>query len=164
MPPLSRQLLFSVALLIIHINSAAQAPKDDARPARFELRLAQETPGEGLIEATVENTDKKVYLFKEALITNKDVIKARVVEEGGLFTPEARGPSYFNIYVTFTEEAAQKMARASEMHIGKPIAIVVDGKVLSAPIVRSVIRDRAAINGSFTKEEAESLANRIRPK
>jgi preprotein translocase subunit SecD len=160
---LSRLFLFAV-LLLPPINCAAQAPKDDPPPARFELRLAQETPGDGLVEATVVNTDKRVYLFKDALITNNDVIDARVVEEGGLFASGARASSYFDIHVMFTEEGAQKMARASETHIGKPIAILVDGKVVSAPIVRSVIRDRAAIAGSFSKEEAESLASRIRSK
>ena len=157
---LSRLLLLPVAV-ILHVTCAAQAPQDDPRPARFELHLAQETPDDGLIEAMVENTDKKVYLFKEVLITNKDLIEVRVIGEGGFFAAEARGPSYFEIHVVFTGEGARKMARASEMHIGKPIAILVDGKVLSAPIVRSVIGDRAAISGSFTKEVAESLANRI---
>ncbi|SRR6266446_836320 len=160
---LSRLFLLPVVFLP-PINCVAQAPKDDPRPARFELRLAQETPGDGLVEATVVNTDRKVHLFKFALITNNDVIEARVVEEGGLFGAESRASSYFDIYVIFTEEGSQKMARASETHIGKPIAILVDGKVVSAPIVRSVIRDRAAIAGSFSKEEAESLASRIRSK
>ena len=140
------------AIVLPLIGHATQAPRDAARPAGFELRLAQEIPGEGLSEAIVEHTDKKIYLFKEALITGKDLIEARVVEDEALF----------RVDVVFTPEAAQRMARASQEHIGKPIAIMVDGKVLSAPIVRSMFSDRAAIAGSFTREEAESLANRIR--
>jgi len=144
----------AVVLLLALISCAAQAPSGDVPQAKFELRLTQEAPGEGLTEASVEDSDKKVYLSKEALITNKDLISARVVENEGLL----------RIDVKFTEEGAERMSRASAANIGKRIAIVVDGKVLSAPIVMGVISDTAAISGPFTREEAERLARRIAAK
>jgi protein-export membrane protein SecD len=43
-------------------------------------------------------------------------------------------------------------------NIGRPMAIVLDGVVLSAPVIEAAIRDQGVINGSFTQDEAQSLA------
>lgn len=42
-------------------------------------------------------------------------------------------------------------------NVGNPPAIVVDGKVLSAPIIRSAILDRGAIERNFTNQEIDGL-------
>jgi SecD/SecF fusion protein len=48
-------------------------------------------------------------------------------------------------------------------HIGKPIAIALDDKVYSAPVVKTEIADRnSQITGSFSLEEAQDLANILR--
>ena len=47
-------------------------------------------------------------------------------------------------------------------HIGQPMAIVLDGRVLSAPTINAAIRDSGTISGSFTQDEAESLAIQMR--
>lgn len=47
-------------------------------------------------------------------------------------------------------------------HIGQPLAIVLDGEVLSAPTVQSEIRDQGTITGNFTQEEAEALAVQLK--
>jgi protein-export membrane protein SecD len=47
-------------------------------------------------------------------------------------------------------------------HIGEPMAIVLDGRVLSAPTINAAIRDTGSISGAFTQEEAESLAVQMR--
>jgi protein-export membrane protein SecD len=43
-------------------------------------------------------------------------------------------------------------------NIGRPMAIVLDGVVLSAPVIEAAIRDQGVINGTFTQDEAQSLA------
>ena len=43
-------------------------------------------------------------------------------------------------------------------NIGRPMAIVLDGVVLSAPVIEAAIRDQGVINGTFSQEEAQSLA------
>ena len=47
-------------------------------------------------------------------------------------------------------------------NIGRPMAIVLDGRVLSAPTINAAIRDTGTISGLFTQEEAESLAVQMR--
>ncbi len=47
-------------------------------------------------------------------------------------------------------------------HVGDQLAIVLDGRVLSAPNINQAIRDQGVISGQFTNEEAESLAVQMR--
>ncbi|MGD0896629.1 MAG: hypothetical protein ABR915_02255 [Thermoguttaceae bacterium] len=55
------------------------------------------------------------------------------------------------INLTFTKAAAEKFAAITNKNIGKKLAIVFDGKVLQAPVIRNAIVDgQAAITGRFT--------------
>jgi protein-export membrane protein SecD len=47
-------------------------------------------------------------------------------------------------------------------HIGEPLAIVLDGKLLSAPVIQSELPDGGVITGQFTEEEAKTLALQLR--
>jgi hypothetical protein len=78
--------------------------------AEIEFRLAESEPAEGLTRATVEGKDEKVYLHREAIITNNDIIKACVVKD--------KYEGTFSIEVFITKEGAEKLARATEEHIG----------------------------------------------
>jgi SecD/SecF fusion protein len=53
------------------------------------------------------------------------------------------------------------MRKASGNHIGKPVAIIIDGRVVMAPVVRSPIGDSALVTGHFTKAEAERIVHGI---
>ncbi len=67
------------------------------------------------------------------------------------------------VELTLTDEGAQKFAEATQENLGKQIAIVYDGEVISAPTVQSAITDgRCQITGDFTYEEADQLASTIR--
>ena len=47
-------------------------------------------------------------------------------------------------------------------HVGEPLVIVLDGVVLSAPVINAAIQDTGVITGQFTNEEADSLAVQMR--
>ncbi len=64
---------------------------------------------------------------------------------------------------TLTEEGAQTFATFTAQHVGDPLAIVLDRKVISAPIIQQAITGgEGSITGSFTLEEANSLAVQLR--
>jgi preprotein translocase subunit SecD len=46
--------------------------------------------------------------------------------------------------------------------IGEPMAIVLDGEVLSAPTIQAQLSDGGVISGQFTEEEANTLALQLR--
>ena len=61
-----------------------------------------------------------------------------------------------------TEEGSLKLARLTKSHIGENVAIMLDGRVMSAPkIMAEITGGRAIINGNFTEAEAGALAKGI---
>jgi preprotein translocase subunit SecD len=59
------------------------------------------------------------------------------------------------VAVVFTTDGARKMAQLSTAQIGKPVAVLLDGKIIAAPIVRSSIANEATISG--TSENLERV-------
>ncbi|NPB06409.1 MAG: protein translocase subunit SecD [Aquificae bacterium] len=55
-------------------------------------------------------------------------------------------------------EAAERFGEFTEKNVGRRLAIVLEDKVVSAPVIRSRISDRGQITGGFTSQEAEDLA------
>jgi preprotein translocase subunit SecD len=50
------------------------------------------------------------------------------------------------------------MSSATQGHVGKPLAIVVNGTVVAAPTLRGAIHENALITGDFTRAEADEVA------
>jgi SecD/SecF fusion protein len=98
-----------------------------------------------------DSTDGQILVKRVPELTGKDVKRATAVmnQYGG-----------YEISLEFGDEGTRKFARVTENHVGEPLAIVLDGKLYSAPVIRSAIRDgRASISGRFTQREAMELAN-----
>jgi TonB family protein len=121
--------------------------------ARLEIRLAETMPGAGLIESVVQGSDQRVYLHPAPLATGADVTSARVVQ------PSA---GLFGVSVTFSDAAAARIASATAAHLGRPMAIVLDGNVISAGTVRGPFSNSAVITG-VTEVSAQQLAARLAP-
>jgi protein-export membrane protein SecD len=68
----------------------------------------------------------------------------------------------WTINFQLTGAGSDKFYEYTRTHIGQPMAIVLDGRVLSAPTINAAIRDSGTISGAFTKEEADSLAVQMR--
>lgn len=93
----------------------------------------------------------------EAVLTGSDIKNAQAgVDDSGTVKD-------YVVQLQFTEEGAQKFATATAANIGKPIYIIYDGKVASAPTVQSAITDgNAVINKISDYDEAENLAATIK--
>ena len=158
-----RRLAWTVAALAVVMSCAALGaawalPLDvgvftlqGREKARLEIRLAEIAPAAGLIEAAVSGSDRRVYLHAETLATAADVTGARAMETGG---------SQFAVGVTFSDAASARMMRGTEAHLGRPVAIMLDGNVIAAPTVRAPISDSAVISG-ITASAALDLATRL---
>ncbi len=93
----------------------------------------------------------------EAVLTGSDIKNAQAgVDDSGTVKD-------YVVQLQFTDEGAQKFATATAANIGKPIYIIYDGAVASAPTVLSAITDgNAVINKISSYDEAESLASTIK--
>ncbi len=64
------------------------------------------------------------------------------------------------VSMTMNSEGAKKWANLTRENVGKCIAIVLDGYVVSAPVVKTEIKGgSSSISGNFTQAEATDLAN-----
>ena len=67
------------------------------------------------------------------------------------------------VNIQFDQQGASKFARLTTQNVNKPFAIILDGKVLSAPNINEPIRGGTAqISGGFTVESANQLAIALR--
>jgi len=61
-----------------------------------------------------------------------------------------------------TADAAARFQKYTAGNIGKRSAIVLDGEILSVPVIEDVIRDSGEIRGAKTVQEAQDLAVKLR--
>lgn len=59
---------------------------------------------------------------------------------------------------SFNDEGAEKFYELTSKNIGRQLAIVLDGEVISAPKINSAIRNSGRIEGNFTSDEVKKLA------
>ncbi len=63
------------------------------------------------------------------------------------------------IVITFNSVGARRFGRVTQENVGKPFAIILDNKILSAPTIQSaILGGTASITGSYTVESANQLA------
>ncbi len=93
----------------------------------------------------------------ETVLTGSDIKNAQAgVDDSGTVKD-------YVVQLQFTEEGTQKFATATTANVGKPIYIIYDGKVVSAPTVQNAITDgNAVINKISDYDEAENLAATIK--
>ncbi len=75
------------------------------------------------------------------------------------------GMGQFNqpiVEFSLTADGSQKFGELTGANVGKPLAIVLDGRVMSAPNIHSKITDRGQIEGSFTQQQVEDLSTALR--
>ncbi len=67
------------------------------------------------------------------------------------------------IAFTFNNSGARKFGEFTKTHVGRPFAIILDDKVISAPVIRdAILGGSGQISGSFTVETANQLAIQLR--
>ncbi len=67
-----------------------------------------------------------------------------------------------NVEFTLTPEGSSKFADLTGANVGKGLAIVLDGRVASAPVIKSRISDQGQIEGGFDQQEAQDLSTTLR--
>ena len=122
-------------------------------------RIIVELPG-------VKDPDKAIAMLgRTALLEFKDVSGKTVLTGKDLKDAKAQisQGNQSVVGLEFSDEGGKKFADLTARNIGKPIAIVLDGEVLTNPVVQEAITGgRAQISGSRTMEEAEHLAILLR--
>jgi preprotein translocase subunit SecD len=91
----------------------------------------------------------------QAGILPTDLTGADLKSAGTVFDQNTGKPS---VSIEFTEEGSKKFEQLTTDNIGKPVAIILDGEIVSAPLVNEkIVGGVAQISGSFTLDEAKQL-------
>jgi preprotein translocase subunit SecD len=93
------------------------------------------------------------------------VLKRRVMVSGDTLVDSQPTYDQGSPVVSFRFDAVggRKFARVTQRNVGKPFAIVLDGKIISAPVIREPIMGGSGIiSGGFTTEDAQDLAVLLR--
>lgn len=93
-----------------------------------------------------------VLIAKESSLTGDAIVNAKTD-----FSSRGFGEPYVSL--ALNTKGAETFYAITQANVGKRLAIVLDGKVQSAPVIREPIPSgQAQISGSFTVEEANDLA------
>ena len=98
---------------------------------------------------------------------DEDLVSKRIILSGeNLLDAQPRMDSQNNeTVVTFTLDrvGAKRFGKATSNNIGRQLAIVLDGKIISAPVIRDTIASgNGQISGGFTFQSATDLALLLR--
>jgi hypothetical protein len=94
-----------------------------------------------------------VVLQKFSILTEKDLQDIGIVY--GQFGD-------YQIQFSLEKGTAEKFSDFTGRNVGKRLAIIIDGKIRSTPVIRSRLYDKAVISGGFTLEESRELAILLR--
>ncbi|MBI3484768.1 MAG: protein translocase subunit SecD [Acidobacteria bacterium] len=73
-------------------------------------------------------------------------------------TPSTKYPGFYEVNFHLSVDAGKRFGVFTERNVNRRLAIVLDHKVYSAPVINSRIEDSGVIEGQFGQEEAKDLA------
>lgn len=158
-PLIQRQGVDHILVQLPGISDRERALSLIGRTALLEFKLVSENqrqvqqaldgkvpPGFVLAE---DEQQSPLLLDNEGALTGS-VLADAWVEPGEMGLPE--------VSFRLNKEGAKLFGRLTGANINKRLAIVLDGKVQSAPTIQSRITDAGRITGRFTREQAHDLA------
>ncbi len=124
------------------------------KTAQLNFRLVSENTEFGVEELTSE-TGEKLKISKRIVMSGENLIDAQPSIQNQQNEP--------TVSFTLDRLGAQKFGRATTDNVGKRLAIVLDGKIISAPNINEPITSgNGMISGNFTFQEATDLALLLR--
>ncbi len=162
----------------VSLKDNPEAIEELSRPAKLDFRLvyrgrmpssAKPHPSEipAGYEVMVMESERQGKLVEIPMFVKKlpeaggDIIKHAA--------PAMEDMSRFSVSMEFTSEGSKTIERVTRQIIEEDrrtgtkqqLAIVLDGRLMSAPTVQTVLLDRGSITGDFTRREAIELANAL---
>ena len=131
----------------VHPTMSAEEARATRAPLGYKIYESGETDRAGAADA---------YVLQEVpVVQGEDLDNAQPA-----FDPQTNEPV---ISFRFNQSGARKFGAFTKDNVGRPFAIVLDDKVISAPIIREpILGGSGQISGNFTVETANNLAIQLR--
>lgn len=131
------------------VNDTQKAIELIGQTPVLEFALVEEMKG-----TSGTSTATTTQLFPTEL-TGKYIKTARVEYDSRTNKPQ--------IGIVFDSKGADLFAKITKENIGKPLAILLDGQVISAPTIQGeIVGGQAQISGQFSIQEANALARGLK--
>ncbi|WP_461832898.1 protein translocase subunit SecD [Desulfothermus sp.] len=149
------------------IEDAERAINIIKKTAHLEFKLVDDGVSKEQIEkGDIPIDDEVLYLYRKrpdgSYAKEPIVVKKTAVLTGDYITDASVAFDQFNqpyVTLSFNRQGARIFERITGENVNKRLAIILDNKVYSAPVIREKISGgRASITGRFTLEEAHDLA------
>ncbi|HPD17091.1 MAG TPA: hypothetical protein PLE19_19275 [Planctomycetota bacterium] len=129
---------------------ARSTPKD---PNILQFRLVEEEGRADAEPVKIRGREATCCVSKQVLMDARDVKSAHVTRGAG---------GKRQVSLTFTEPGFRKLVEITGRNVGRRLAILVEGQVLAAPTIHTVIDvNHAVIVGDFSPEELRAIARAI---
>jgi preprotein translocase subunit SecD len=147
----AKSIIGSPGLLELKIVEGAPSPSKEALLVNGQVPQGMEiVPG----ASSAGDASTVYYMVKKvAAVTGQDLRSARASVD------ENNRPA---VSFTLSNEGGRKFGKVSSENIGRQLAIILDGRVQSAPVLESKINSEGRITGSFTPEEVNDLSLKLR--
>ncbi|MFO1167785.1 MAG: protein translocase subunit SecD [Rhodoblastus sp.] len=155
-PTIQRQGADRILVQVPGLQDPQQLKELLGTTAKLEFRLVAQ-PGDN--PADIEDLDQteggKIPVEKQVMVQGEDLTDAQPGFD------QRNGEPVVNF--RFNLRGGQKFAEVTTRNVGKPFAIVLDNKVISAPrIISPITGGSGQISGRFTVEQANNLAILLR--
>ncbi len=159
------------------VSDVARAKEIIRSTALLELKLVEAGPAstrEQLLQATGGNVPADAEVLPGAadlqrgetsgaiqyyLVKKTPVVSGRDLRNARPSLDENNRPA---VSFSLKSEGATRFGAFTATSIGRFLAIVLDGRVESAPVIEGRISDEGRISGNFTQQEAADLALKLR--
>ena len=163
-PVITQQGSQFVVVQLPGVTDRERAKEVVAKTAHLEFKLVSSDTD--LIAKAEAGEVPEGYEWKEQKDKNAGTSRLLLVKEpaltGDLLTNAWTGFGQMgeaNVQVEFDKEGAKKFDQVTFKNVGKQLAIVLDGTIYSAPVIRDRIPSgKGVISGNFTPEEANDLS------
>lgn len=162
----------------VSLKDNPEAIEELSRPAKLEFRKVHrfQRPSSIKPPASEIPAGYEVMLMENergGKVTQEPLyVKIRPEASGDIIKrayPAMEDTSRFSVSMEFTTEGSKVFERITrtildedkQTGVKQPLAIVLDGRLMSAPNIQSVISERGSITGNFTRREAVELANAL---
>lgn len=167
-PIIQRQGMDRIVVQVPGLADPAELKKLLGKTAKMTFHLVNENvtsdalernlvPGDTIVlpsdDANERAKNMRYAVYAQVALGGENLTNASVGYQSGLPVVE----------FTFNTLGAQKFGKITQDNIGRRFAVVLDSKVITAPVIRSaILGGRGIIEGNFTVESANELAVLLR--
>ena len=148
----AKEIIRSTALL--ELKAVEQGPFSDELAARTALGGTL-PPDMQILPGTIEGAPGQASSAGYYVVRRVPAVTGRDLRNARPTLDENNRPA---VSFSLNNEGARKFGLFTQNNIGRQLAIVMDGRVVSAPQIQSRIDDEGRITGNFTNQESQDLS------